>query len=148
MPGKIALYLEDAAAGPQLGTREGDTVGLKISEPATGRSFFYIPGCAGVDADLGQRLAGADLVFFDGTVFTDDEMIAQGLSQKTGRRMGHIAISGPEGSMAAFAKLDVKRRIYVHLNNSNPILREGSPERRMVEAAGWEVATDGMEVRL
>ena len=75
-------------------------------------------------------------------------MIAQGLSQKTGQRMGHIAISGPEGSLAAFAKLGVKRRIYVHLNNSNPILREDSPERRAVEAAGWEVATDGTEVRL
>ena len=148
VPGKIALYLEDAAAGPRLGTREGDTVGLKISEPAIGRSFFYIPGCAAVDAQLAERLAGADLVFFDGTVFTDDEMIAQGLSQKTGQRMGHIAISGPEGSLAAFAKLGVKRRIYVHLNNSNPILREDSPERRAVEAAGWEVATDGTEVRL
>ena len=78
-------------------------------------------------------------------------MIAQGLSEKTGRRMGHISMSGPqvvEGSMAAFATLGVERRIYVHINNSNPALREDSPERAAVERAGWEIAYDGMEIRL
>jgi pyrroloquinoline quinone biosynthesis protein B len=74
-------------------------------------------------------------------------MIAQGLSSKTGKRMGHISMSGPEGSLAAFAGLAVKRRIFVHLNNSNPVLREDSPERAQVENAGWEVAFDGMEIR-
>ena len=69
------------------------------------------------------------LVLFDGTLYTDDEMIAQGLSDKTGRRMGHISMSGPQGSMAAFAALGVKRRIFVHINNTNPVLREDSPER-------------------
>jgi pyrroloquinoline quinone biosynthesis protein B len=86
-------------------------------------------------------------VFLDGTLYTDDEMIAQGLSTKTGRRMGHIAMSGSDGSIAAFRSLDVKRRIFVHINNSNPVLREDGAERAEVEAAGWEVAFDGMEIR-
>ena len=68
--------------------------------------------------------------------------------QKTGQRMGHISMSGADGSIAAFKPLDVKRRIYVHINNSNPVLDENSPERKAVEAAGWEVGHDGMEVRL
>jgi pyrroloquinoline quinone biosynthesis protein B len=147
VPGKVALYLEDAAAGPDFGTQTGDTVGLRVTHPATGASFVYIPGCAGVDIALANRLRGAALVLFDGTLYSDQEMITQGLSSKTGRRMGHIGMSGPEGSVTAFADLGVKRRIFVHLNNSNPVLREDSPERREVEAAGWEVAFDGMEIR-
>ncbi len=148
VPGKVALYLENAAAGPGLGTREGDTLGLRITDPRSGAAFFYIPGCATVDAALASRLRGASLVLFDGTLFTDDEMIALGLSSKTGRRMGHISMSGEEGSLAAFASLGVARKVYTHINNSNPALREGSPERRTAEAAGWEIAYDGMEIRL
>lgn len=148
VPGKVALYLENAAAGPGLGTREGDTLGLKITDPGSGAAFFYVPGCAAVDATLAARLRGASLILFDGTLFTDDEMIAQRLSTKTGRRMGHISMSGEEGSLAAFANLGVARKVYTHINNSNPALRDGSPERRTVEAAGWEIAYDGMEVRL
>jgi pyrroloquinoline quinone biosynthesis protein B len=146
VPGKIALYLEQA--GPGFGTREGDSIGFKVSEPVSGAAFHYIPGCAAVDAALAQRLRGAPLVLFDGTLYTDDEMIEQGLSDKTGTRMGHMAMAGPSGSVAAFAALDVGRRVYVHLNNSNPVLREGGPERLEVERAGWEVASDGMEIRL
>lgn len=146
VPGKVALYLEDA--GPGFGTREGDSIGLEVSESATGAAFHYVPGCAAVDATLAARLQGARLVLFDGTLYTDGEMIAQGLSEKTGRRMGHISMSGAQGSMAALAALDVERRIYVHINNSNPVLREGSPERADVEGAGWEIAHDGMEIRL
>jgi len=148
VPGKVPLYLEDAAAGSSFGTREGDTLGLRVSDPATGTSFFYVPGCAAVDPALAERLKGAALVLFDGTLYTDDEMIAQGLSTKTGGRMGHISMSGRDGSIAAFQALDVKRRIFVHINNSNPVLCEESPERAEVEAAGWEVAFDGMEIRL
>ena len=111
-------------------------------------SFLYIPGCAAVDARLPSRLAGAPLVVFDGTLYSDGEMIAQGLSSKTGRRMGHISMSGAQGSIAAFAALGVKRRIYVHINNSNPVLRDDSPERAQVERAGWEIAFDGMEIHL
>jgi pyrroloquinoline quinone biosynthesis protein B len=147
VPGKVALYLESGAS-PAIGTREGDTIGLKVCEPASGAAFYYIPGCAAVDTVLASRLRGASLVLFDGTLYTDEEMIAQGLSKKTGTRMGHISMAGPQGSLAAFAALDVTRRVYVHLNNSNPVLRDDSPERAEVERAGWEVAFDGMEIGL
>jgi pyrroloquinoline quinone biosynthesis protein B len=146
VPGKIALYLEQAESA--FGTREGDTIGVAVRDQASGAMAHYIPGCARVDQALAARLRGAALVLFDGTLYTDEEMIAQGLSQKTGARMGHISMAGAAGSMAAFADLDVGRRIYVHMNNSNPALREDSPEHAAVRAAGWELAHDGMEIRL
>ena len=147
VPGKVALYLEDAAAGTSLGTREGDTIGLQITDTA-GVAFFYIPGCAAVDTTLASRIRGARLVLFDGTLYADDEMIAQALSSKTGKRMGHISMSGPEGAIAALRNLDIDRRVFVHINNSNPVLREDSLERAEVERAGWEIAHDGMEIQL
>ena len=147
VPGKVALYLEDKSSG-DYGGREGDTIGLKISDPAEKKSFFYIPGCAAVDERLATRLKGAPVVFFDGTLFTDDEMIEQGLLNKTGARMGHISMSGGAGSITAFSKLGVGRLIYVHINNSNPALDENSPARKAIDGAGWEVGYDGMEVRL
>jgi pyrroloquinoline quinone biosynthesis protein B len=148
VPGKIALYLENPTAGQSLGTREGDTIGLRVADPSSGAAFFYVPGCAGVDETLAARLRGAQLVLFDGTLYSDDEMVAQGLSSKTGKRMGHISMSGAEGAMAAFRGLDVVRRVFVHINNSNPVLREDSPERAEVEKADWEIAFDGMEISL
>ena len=148
VPGKIALYLESGSADGNYGSRDGDAIGLKVSAPATGKSFFYVPGCAQVDGELAGRLQGAPLVFFDGTLYTDDEMVRMGLMQKTGARMGHMSISGGEGSIAAFAPLGVGRKVYVHINNSNPVLDDNSPERRATEAAGWEVGYDGMEIRL
>lgn len=148
VPGKIALYLEDQAAGPNLGTREGDTIGLAVTEQATGQRLYFIPSCATVDAPLAARLKGASLVLFDGTLFTDDELIKQGLTDKTGQRMGHISISGPQGSLAALRSLDVARKVYIHLNTSNPALIDTSPERAEIARAGWEVAFDGMEIRL
>jgi pyrroloquinoline quinone biosynthesis protein B len=146
VPGKVALYLENSQAG--FGTRAGDTVGLRIFDRHNGAQFHYIPGCAAVDAPLAARLRGSPLVLFDGTLYTDDEMLLQGLSSKTGQRMGHMAMAGPQGSMAAFKALEVRRRIFVHINNSNPALREDSPERAEVERAGWEIAWDGMEIQL
>jgi pyrroloquinoline quinone biosynthesis protein B len=148
VPGKIALYLEDAEAGDDLGTQQGDTIGLKITDPSRKASFFYVPGCATLDEPLSARLKGASLVFFDGTLFTDEEMIEQGLLGKTGARMGHISMSGPAGSIAAFSKLEVGRLIYVHINNSNPALDENSAARKTIDGAGFEVGYDGMEVRL
>ncbi len=148
VPGKVALYLEDEDASENFGTQEGDTIGLKITDPESGAFFFYIPGCATLDETLAARLKDAPLVFFDGTLFTDDEMLTQELSEKTGQRMGHISISGPDGSIAAFRPLGVARRIFIHINNSNPVLVKDSQERHIVEEAGWEVAFDGMEVRI
>jgi pyrroloquinoline quinone biosynthesis protein B len=148
VPGKVALYLEDATAGAGLGTQEGDTVGLKVTDVASRHHFYFIPGCARLDDALRARLEGAPLLFFDGTLYTNDEMIAQGLLNKTGERIGHMNMSGKDGSLEQFAPLDVGRKIYIHINNSNPALRENSRERAAVEAAGWEVSYDGMEIRV
>jgi pyrroloquinoline quinone biosynthesis protein B len=148
VPGKVALYLEDEKAGAGLGTKAGDTIGLKVTESGSGKHFFYVPGCARLDDQTRERLKGAPLLFFDGTLYTNDEMIVQGLMQKTGERIGHMNMSGPDGSMAAFADLGIARKIYIHINNSNPTLREDGPERPTVEAAGWEIAYDGMAIRI
>jgi pyrroloquinoline quinone biosynthesis protein B len=127
---------------------EGEaTVGVKVAAP-DGTYLFYIPGCAHVSDSLKRRIAGASLLFFDGTLWRDDEMIVSGVGQKTGHRMGHISMSGPDGSMRALADVDLRRRIFIHINNTNPVLIEGSAERRQVEEAGWEVAHDGMEIAL
>jgi pyrroloquinoline quinone biosynthesis protein B len=143
-PGKAPLWLEgDEVKTDVIG--EG-TVGVSVE--ASGRRLIYAPGCASMTDALHERIVGADIVFFDGTLFADDEMIVAGLGEKTGRRMGHMPISGPGGTLHAFARHDRARRVFTHINNSNPILIEGSPEESMVKAAGWEVAFDGMEIRL
>ena len=148
VPGKVALYLENAAAGSNFGTQPEDTVGLRIATRDNGSQCFYVPGCAGLTDDLAGRLAGAPLVLFDGTLWRDDEMIVAGVGAKTGRRMGHMSVSGADGTMAAFEKLGVKRKVFVHMNNSNPILLADSPERAAIAQAGWEAAHDGMEITL
>lgn len=146
VPGKTALYLETDA--PDFGTREGDTIGLAVTSTASGRTLHFIPSCARVDDRLRARLEGAALVLFDGTLYDDDEMIHQGLSQKTGARMGHMSISGPTGSIAALGGVAIGTRVFIHMNNSNPVLDETGPQYRAVMDAGWDVAYDGMEIRL
>jgi pyrroloquinoline quinone biosynthesis protein B len=144
VPGKIPLYLErDVVA---VGEESESTIGLEISDGA--KRFFYVPGCSEVSERVFERLRGADLLFFDGTTYTDDEMVALGLSAKTAHRMGHVAMSGENGSMARFASSGILRKIYVHINNTNPVLIEDSKERASVEKAGWDVSYDGMEVTL
>jgi len=147
VPAKVPLYLETAGETPVV-TEEGDAVGLEIMDTEDEKSFFFIPGCAAMTDRLRRRLAGSELVFFDGTLWRDDEMIELGIGTKTGRRMGHMSMSGDDGTIAAFRDLDVRRRIFIHINNSNPVLLDESEERRIAEAAGWEIAHDGMEVRL
>jgi pyrroloquinoline quinone biosynthesis protein B len=147
VPGKVPLYLETEGQDPGL-SEAGDAIGLELIDNAEGKSFFFIPGCAMLTEALRRRLHHGALVFFDGTLWCDDEMIRMGVGDKTGRRMGHISMSGAEGAIAAFADLDVGRRVFIHINNSNPVLLEDSPERREAELAGWEIAYDGMEVRL
>jgi len=146
VPGKVALWLEDPNA-PGLGTVEGDTVGLQIAAEGS-PPLFYIPGCSAMPDRLAARLGGAALVFFDGTLWRDDEMIAAGVGTKTGQRMGHMSCSGPDGTISAFSGLGIGRKIFIHINNTNPLLIAGSPERQEAESAGWEIAYDGMEVRL
>lgn len=147
VPGKVALYKEDASKGADFGTAEGDTIGLHITAEH-GESFFYIPGCARLDGALKKRLRGAALLLFDGTLFRNDEMATAGLGPKTGERMGHMNMDGEDGSLANFADLDIRRKIYIHINNSNPVLLEDSPERIRVVKSGWEIAEDGQEFEL
>jgi len=143
VPGKVPLYLERGE--PDVGEETGTTVGIEVA--AGNARLTFIPGAAALTPALHARLARVDAVLFDGTLFTDDEMIRTGTGEKTGRRMGHMPIEGDGGSLGALADLKA-RRIYIHINNTNPIHVAGSPERRKVEAAGWEVAADGMEIVL
>lgn len=142
VPGKVPLYLEGETVETDLVGEQ--TVGVRLSDGE--KRVFYIPGCAVLADDLRARIDGADAVFFDGTLWRDDEMVRAGLSQKTGKRMGHISMSGTDGSIAAFAGLDVARKIYVHMNNTNPVLHPASAERAEAEAAGWTIGQDGMEI--
>lgn len=148
VPGKVALYLEDEAAGPNFGSVAEDTIGLRIHNADTDKVAYYLPGCSSLPNQLGERITGADLVFFDGTTWTDDEMLTTGVGHKTGQRMGHMSMSGDDGSIAAFSGLQIERRVFVHINNTNPVLLDNSPERAEAEQAGWEVGFDGMEIIL
>ena len=147
VPAKVPLYLETAGQDPGI-AEEGDAVGLQIIDSGTGKSFFFMPGCAVMTDPLRRRLTGSELVFFDGTLWRDDEMIRLGVGNKTGRRMGHISMSGDDGAIAAFRDLGVKRRIFIHINNSNPVLLADSPERLLAQAAGCHHAYDGSASRL
>lgn len=144
VPGKAPLYLETEA--PEIGSERGETAGVLIRDART--TLAYVPGCAGITPSLLGVLEQADAIMFDGTLFTDDEMIRASLGTKTGRRMGHVPISGPGGSLDVLKGLRASRKIYVHINNTNPVLIEGSDERIQVEKAGLEIAYDGMEVAL
>jgi pyrroloquinoline quinone biosynthesis protein B len=146
--GKVALYMEDRSKGANFGTQEGDTVGLEIVHEGHQGRLVFIANCVAVDPALRARCAGADLLFFDGTLWRDGEMVARGEGTKTGGRMGHISMSGPEGSIAALADLEIGKRLFIHINNINPALLADSPERRELEVAGWRVAEDGLELRL
>src|SRR3954468_16964366 len=140
VPGKVPLYLERGT--PQTAEEGGNNVGVEIAFDHA--RLCFVPGAAALTPALVTRLQRADVMLFDGTLFTDDEMIVSGTGAKTGRRMGHMPIEGADGSLAALSSLG-KRRIYIHINNTNPILIDGSPQRQRVEAAGWEVAADGQE---
>ena len=146
-PGKLPLYLEGKAnAALDTEAMAGDTLGLEIR--ALGRRMIYLANCARVTDALRARIDGADLLFMDGTLWRDDEMIVQGVGAKTGRRMGHVSMSGPDGPMAMLQDLAIGRRVFIHVNNTNPALLADSPERAELERAGWEVAHDGMELTL
>jgi pyrroloquinoline quinone biosynthesis protein B len=141
-PGKTPLYLETDDA-PAI-TLDGVTVGVALNDGAA--TVLFIPGCAAMTADLKARISAAQAVFFDATLWRDDEMIVQGAGAKTGRRMGHMSLSGPEGTLAAFADIAGPRKFLIHINNTNPILLADSLERAEVERAGWVVTHDGQEI--
>src|SRR5436190_22559834 len=141
VPGKIPLYREGGATE----AASDSNVGLELE--AGGARIAYVPSAVSLTASMLERLARADVVLFDGTLYRDDEMIQTGAGAKTGRRMGHMPIDGSEGSLAGLGPI-AARRIFVHINNTNPILVDGSPERLLVEHSGWEVAEDGLEIVL
>ena len=145
--GKGAWYLE-GKAHPGGDDGAGDTLGLRIGDKASGKHFYFVAACARVTDDLKSRIAGAPLIFFDGTVWRDDELIVAGLGNKTGQGMGHIAMSGDAGAIEALASLDIDRKMFLHINNSNPALLPNSPERKIAERAGWQIPSDGTEITL
>jgi pyrroloquinoline quinone biosynthesis protein B len=147
VPGKLPLYLEgEAGSTLDLAALDGDTLGLEIA--AGGRRVVYLANCASLTPAVRERAGGADLLLMDGTLWRDDEMILQGVGSKTGRRMGHLSMSGPEGAIAGFEDVPVGRRIFMHVNNTNPALLSDSPEHAQLVRAGWEIARDGMEIDL
>ncbi|QBX35970.1 pyrroloquinoline quinone biosynthesis protein PqqB [Paracoccus liaowanqingii] len=141
VPGKVPLYQEGAVV--ETGLMGETTVGVELR--AGDRRALYIPGCADLPDWLRDRIAGADALFFDGTLWQDDEMIRMGLGCKTGRRMGHMAATD---TMPALAGTTIGRRVFVHMNNSNPLTDPDSPETAQAVAAGWQVGRDGMEISL
>lgn len=147
VPGKSAWYLE-GKAHPGGESGDGNTLGLKVTDKATGKCFYFIAACAEVTDALKAEINGAALVFFDGTVWQDDEMIRAGLGHKTGKSMGHVAMSGDDGAIARLADLTLDRKVFLHINNSNPALLPDSPQRKIAEEAGWQIPADGTEIVL
>ena len=142
-PGKLPVHLDGlASADPE------DNIGLRIRERATGLVLAYFSAVGRMSPSVRQGLEGASAVFFDGTFWSSDELSGPGLMAKTAEDLAHLPIGGEGGSLGMLAALPRARKIYIHINNTNPILREDSEERRAVEAAGCEVAFDGMEIRL
>jgi pyrroloquinoline quinone biosynthesis protein B len=147
----ISVSSFEVPAGPPRFAREefaGHTVGLVLTDQASGASCAFVPGCGGLDDRLVELLAGTDLVLFDGTFWTDDELIGLGIGDRTARQMDHLPISGPEGSLERLGALPCRHRVYTHINNTNPMLLEDSPERALVQRRGWLVGADGMAFTL
>ncbi len=144
VPGKVPLYQEGAVVDTKMMSE--NTIALELN--AGGKTLIYVPGCAEIRPELLERVRNADLLLFDGTVWQDDEMIETQTGAKTGARMGHVAMKGSAGSMASFASLENVKKIYLHINNTNPVLQPSGAERKEAEAAGWVIGQDGMEITL
>jgi pyrroloquinoline quinone biosynthesis protein B len=140
-PGKPPLYLERLEG---IGPVEGTSIGIRMRDKA-GKTLIFLPSCAEIGPDTLRAIDGADALFFDGTMYTDDEMLRSGEGAKTARRMGHVAMTD---AMEALRGTKVGARHFIHINNSNPALNRASAERKAVEAAGWRIAEDGMRIAL
>ena len=140
-PGKPPLFMEETDG---IAAVEGSSIGIEL-HAATGRRAIFIPSCAEVTLDTLRTIEGADALFFDGTLCVDDEMIRSGEGSKTARRMGHVAM---DESIARLRDSTVGQRYFIHINNTNPVLNRASDERRVIEAAGWTIAMDGMRIEL
>jgi pyrroloquinoline quinone biosynthesis protein B len=127
---------------------EIEACGLVFRDRSTDGALTYVPGLARLDGDVLARLGASDVALVDGTFWRDDELVRLGISDRTARQMGHVPLSGPGGTLEALARLDRPRVILVHVNNTNPVLLERSPERDAVRRAGAEVGYDGLELEL
>jgi pyrroloquinoline quinone biosynthesis protein B len=128
-------------------TGKGCVVGYRLTNERSGRTLVYLPSVQELAA-VRDQLDDCACLLVDGTCWRDDELIRLGLAGKTAREMGHLPIDGPDGSLERLAPLPIERTIYTHINNTNPILLEDAPERRIVEQNGMEVAVDGLELRI
>lgn len=145
VPGKRPIHLE--GRGP---ASDEDNVGLLIRDRANHRAMAYVPAAAAWTTTLDRLLAAADVdaVFFDGTFWSSAELVTTGVGTKRAEDMAHLPVGGPDGGLARLARLPASRRILIHINNTNPLLREDSPERAQVIAAGIEIAFDGLELTI
>lgn len=143
VPGKRPIHLE--GRGP---ASDEDNIGLLIRDAVTRKTFAYVPATATWTSILDEMLAKVDAVFFDGTFWSSAELVTTGVGNKRAEDMAHLPVGGPDGGMARLARLPGKRRVLIHINNTNPLLREDSPERAQTDAAGIELAFDGMELEL
>jgi pyrroloquinoline quinone biosynthesis protein B len=141
VPGKPPLHLE----GLQPADPE-ENVALRVRDRAAGRAIAYASAVGRITLAVCEALEGADCVFFDGTFWSEDELIAGGLGDKCAGEMAHVPVGGPGGSLERLAGLAAARKVYIHVNNTNPLLREDASERAQAEAGGWEIAWDGMEL--
>ena len=142
VPGKVPTYAGSVAAG------DGSNTAYKIIEPLTRKAIVYMPTVKQLSDALVEFVGACDCLLLDGTFWSDDEMAARGLGETTASAMGHLPIDGPTGTLARLRGLRGVRKIYTHINNTNPILDPASPERRAVEDAGWDIAEDGMEIEV
>ena len=142
IPGKLPIHLDGLVPDPE------DNIGLRITDQRSGKVLVYLPAVGAATPGVGQAVAGAGLVFFDGTFWSSDELIEQQLGDKHAEDMAHWPVGGESGSLSWLRKLSQVRRVLIHVNNTNPLLRDNSSERGQVETAGVEVAYDGMELSL
>lgn len=142
-PGKPPVHLEGIGA-PDA----GENIGVLVQDRRTGKRLAYFSAAAAITPAMRKIIDDADCVFFDGTFWASDELIALGLGDKRAEQMAHLPVGGQGGSLQALAGARPPKRIYIHINNTNPLLRPRSPERKQAEAGGWEIAYDGMEVNL
>jgi pyrroloquinoline quinone biosynthesis protein B len=131
-----------------LGVDHGRVVGYRLTDERTGGTLVYLPGVQALTPAVRAEIEGCTCLLIDGTCWRDDELVRLGLAAKTSREMGHLPVDGPDGSLAQLPALGVRRTIFVHLNNTNPILLNDTAERRIVEDSGMEVAMDGLEVQV
>jgi pyrroloquinoline quinone biosynthesis protein B len=137
--GKVPTYVK-----PPPANCAGAAVAYRLIDRSAGSSLLYVPAIKQIDDRFIAAAAECDCLMFDGSFWSEDEMALRGAGTRTASAMGHMPVSGPGGSLARLGDLQI-RKVYTHINNTNPILDEDSAERREVEKAGWEVAEDGMD---